>query len=87
MSHHDKEPVEITVLKVIGALLLAVLAVAFGSLGACGAVLAVFSALGVKTPSDLRSLGLPLALAVGGLVVAILALWGVVMLFRKKPEE
>ena len=51
MSHHDKEPLGITVIKVIGALLLVLLALVFGALGACGAILTAFNVSGTRTGS------------------------------------
>jgi hypothetical protein len=87
MGHHDKEPIWITVLKVIGAMLLMVLALGFGALGACGALLAAFGVSGSRNASDLKELWLPLAYAAGGLALAGLAVWLIVLMFRKKPGD
>ncbi len=92
MSHRDKEPVGITVLKVIGAVLLVLVALAFGAGGACGAWVAVgglwdtFRRRGIR--NDYAGMWVIGAVcAVVGLSVAGLLVWAAVTMFRKREDR
>jgi hypothetical protein len=54
MSHRDKEPAGLTVVKVIGAVVLVIVAIAFGAGGACGVVVVV---VGIGESLSRRAIG------------------------------
>jgi hypothetical protein len=91
MSRHDREPVGVTIAKVIGAVALLLVALAFGAGGACGAWVAVaglWDSVRNRGTSSLNGFWIIGAVcAVVGLAVAGLLVWGIVLIFRKKPEE
>ena len=82
MSRHDRERPWLTVVKVLGAVLLVLLALVFGAGGACGVVMAVGGLWGTG-----RSIVIGVVCGTMLLVVAGLLVWGVVIMFRKKREE
>ena len=90
-SCRDKEPVGITIVKIIGALLLVLVALAFGAGGACGAWVAV-QGLGeaIRSRSAGSSGGIWLIGAICafvGLGVAGLLVWGAVAIFRERDDR
>jgi hypothetical protein len=91
MSHRDKEPAGLIIVKAIGAVILVLVALAFGAGGACGAVVAV---QGLWSTISRRSMGgyegiwvIGAVCAVVGLGGAGLLVWSIVLMFRKKPDE
>jgi len=91
MSHRDKEPIGLTIVKIIGAMLLLLVALAFGAGGACGAWVA-FQGLvesigrrGSGGPGGIWVYGV--ICAVVGLGVAGLLVWGVIAIFRKREDR
>ena len=90
MSRPDKEPIWQTVTKVFAALLLVLLALAFGAGGACGVW---FAGTGFWDAVSRRGTGLGgdeafgAICAVVSLGVAGLAAWGAVLMFRKKRDR
>jgi hypothetical protein len=92
MSHRDREPTGLTILKIIGAMILVLVALAFGAGGACGAVVAVggiWDALSRRAAQNEYSgmWVIGAGCAVVGLSVAGLLVWGVTLMFRKKRDE
>jgi hypothetical protein len=93
MNHRDKEPVGVTVAKVIGAVLLVLVALAFGAGGACGvwaAALDIWDTVRRTSPhNEYAGVGLIIGgfSAVIGLSVAGLLIWAAVTLLRKKGRR
>ena len=89
MSRQDNESIGITLLKAAAALCLILLALAFGTGGACG-VWVTLSGLSQATHRDggaqagMAILGA--GCAVVGLSGAVMLVWGVVLIFRKGGE-
>ena len=89
MSRQDNQSIGITLLKAAAALCLILLALAFGTGGACG-VWVTLSGLSQVTHRDggaqagMAILGA--GCAVVGLSGAVLLVWGVVLIFRKGGE-
>jgi len=91
VSPPGKDPVPVTVAKVIGALALVLVALAFGAGGACGAWVAVAGLWhGIKQPGTSSLDGfwvIGAVCAVVGLAGAGLLIWSIVLMFRKKLGE
>jgi hypothetical protein len=91
MSHRDKEPAGLTILKIVGAVILVLVALAFGSVGACGAWITVagfwetVTRRGTSFDNNVWVIGL--ICAVVGLSVAGLLAWAVRALLRKKEDR
>jgi hypothetical protein len=90
MSRPDREPIGLTVLKVIAAVVLVLLALAFGAGGACGVW---FAGSGIWDAVSRRGTGLGgdeafgSVCAVIGLGAAILLGWTAIALLRKKENR
>jgi hypothetical protein len=91
MSHRDKEPAGLIIVKAIGAVILVLVALAFGAGGACGAVVAV---QGLWSTISRRSMVgydgiwvLGAICAVVGLGGAGLLVWGAIAIFKKKEDR
>src|SRR5689334_25039855 len=94
MSHRDKEPIGITIVKLIGALLLVLVALAFGAGGACGAWVAfqgLVESIGRRGTGGSGGAGqiwvFGAICAVVGLGVAGLLVWGAGAIFRKRDDR
>jgi len=90
MSRQDNESIGITLLKAAAALCLILLALAFGTGGACG-VWVTLSGLSQATHRDGGGVTGGMAIigagsAVVGLSGAVMLVWGVVLIFRKGGE-
>ena len=86
MSRQDREPPWLTWLKDLAAMVLVLLALAFGAGGACG----VWDSLSRRSWGPGGYAVIAAICGVIGLGVAGLLIWGVVllrMMFRKKREE
>jgi hypothetical protein len=94
MSHPDREPAGIAVLKVIGAICLVVLALGFGAAGACGVLVTgsgIWDALRSGRGSGPEWTGgitlLAILFAVVGLVLSGALFWAAAAMFRKRRER
>jgi hypothetical protein len=90
MSRPDKEPIWQTVTKGIAAVVLVLLALAFGAGGACGvwmAGTAAWDTLRWRRNDPYGATAIAAVCAVVGLGLAAVAMWGVVLMFRKKGDR
>jgi hypothetical protein len=91
MSHSDKEPAGVRAAKVIGAVVLVLVALVFGSVGACGAVAAVQGLWESLKPTGPEArYYATTAVMLGGFCAVVglgVAIWAVVALLRKKEDR
>jgi hypothetical protein len=85
MSQPDREPIGLTLLKLVAALCLILLALAFGAGGACGVTVALAGFSQAGSGGGLAVIGA--VCAVVGLGVAGMLVWGAVLIFRKQERR